>query len=514
MELPVSLKGKKAIYISLGCKLNFAETSALADQLASEGVSRADKGEPADICIINTCTVTEVANHKSRQAIHKLVRENPQALTVVMGCYAQMSADEVRRITGVDLVVGMEQKGQVISLLRKALSEREAAIEDIAATPSETGHAKSDMDHATSEAGRATSSPAASTSDLITNTSDSAAQPTHSTADTMRQAGDHALHESFISARKDIQSFVPSCSRGSRTRYFLKVQDGCDYFCTYCAIPYARGKSRNATIASLVSQAEDVARRGGKEIVITGVNIGDFGRTTGESFYDLIQALDQVEGISRYRISSIEPNLLTPEIIDFCARSRAFMPHFHIPLQSGSDEVLRLMHRRYDTEFFYNRIQYIKEVMPDAFIGVDIMVGCRGETPECFEAAYDFAQRLDISQYHVFSYSERPGTAALRIPYIVDEREKHARSQRIIQLSEEKRQAFYARYIGQRREVLTEHAKPGMPLHGFTDNYIRVELPELSVSAPDTDNRLVQVSLGGFNTDHSALIGKIIRYDR
>lgn len=500
MELPVSLKGKKAIYISLGCKLNFAETSALADQLASEGVSRADKGEPADLCIINTCTVTEVANHKSRQAIHKLVRDNPQALTVVMGCYAQMSANEVRRITGVDLVVGMEQKGQVIPLLRKALSEREAAIEDIAATPSDTDHATPD--------------PAASTSDLIKNMPDSTAQSANSAADTMRQTGDHALHESFISARKDIQTFVPSCSRGSRTRYFLKVQDGCDYFCTYCAIPYARGKSRNTTIASLVSQAEDVARRGGKEIVITGVNIGDFGRTTGESFYDLIQALDQVEGISRYRISSIEPNLLTPEIIDFCARSRAFMPHFHIPLQSGSDEVLRLMHRRYDTEFFYNRIQYIKKVMPDAFIGVDIMVGCRGETPECFEAAYDFAQRLDISQYHVFSYSERPGTAALRIPYIVDEREKHARSQRIIRLSEEKRQAFYARYIGQKREVLTEHAKHGMPLHGFTDNYIRVELPELSASASNTDNRLVQVCLGGFNADHSALIGKIIRYDR
>lgn len=500
MELPVSLKGKKAIYISLGCKLNFAETSALADQLASEGVSRADKGEPADLCIINTCTVTEVANHKSRQAIHKLVRDNPQALTVVMGCYAQMSANEVRRITGVDLVVGMEQKGQVIPLLRKALSEREAAIEDIAATPSDTDHATPD--------------PAASTSDLIKNMPDSAAQSANSAADTMRQTGDHALHESFISARKDIQTFVPSCSRGSRTRYFLKVQDGCDYFCTYCAIPYARGKSRNTTIASLVSQAEDVARRGGKEIVITGVNIGDFGRTTGESFYDLIQALDQVEGISRYRISSIEPNLLTPEIIDFCARSRAFMPHFHIPLQSGSDEVLRLMHRRYDTEFFYNRIQYIKKVMPDAFIGVDIMVGCRGETPECFEAAYDFAQRLDISQYHVFSYSERPGTAALRIPYIVDEREKHARSQRIIRLSEEKRQAFYARYIGKKREVLTEHAKHGMPLHGFTDNYIRVELPELSASASNTDNRLVQVCLGGFNADHSALIGKIIRYDR
>ena len=500
MELPVSLKGKKAIYISLGCKLNFAETSALADQLASEGVSRADKGEPADLCIINTCTVTEVANHKSRQAIHKLVRDNPQALTVVMGCYAQMSANEVRRITGVDLVVGMEQKGQVIPLLRKALSEREAAIEDIAATPSDTDHATPD--------------PAASTSDLIKNMPDSAAQSANSAADTMRQTGDHALHESFISARKDIQTFVPSCSRGSRTRYFLKVQDGCDYFCTYCAIPYARGKSRNATIASLVSQAEDVARRGGKEIVITGVNIGDFGRTTGESFYDLIQALDQVEGISRYRISSIEPNLLTPQIIDFCARSRAFMPHFHIPLQSGSDEVLRLMHRRYDTEFFYNRIQYIKKVMPDAFIGVDIMVGCRGETPECFEAAYDFARRLDISQYHVFSYSERPGTAALRIPYIVDEREKHARSQRIIRLSEEKRQAFYARYIGQKREVLTEHAKHGMPLHGFTDNYIRVELPELSASAFNTDNRLVQVCLGGFNADHSALTGKIIRYDR
>ena len=218
---------------------------------------------------------------------------------------------------------------------------------------------------------------------------------------------------------KDIKSFAPSCSRGNRTRYFLKVQDGCDYFCTYCTIPYARGFSRNPTIASLVAQAEEAAREGGKEIVLTGVNIGDFGKTTGERFVDLVKALDAVEGISRYRISSLEPDLISDELIDYCAQSRAFMPHYHIPLQSGSDTVLKLMHRHYDRQVFAEKIHRIKEVMPDAFIGVDVMVGCRGETPECFEETFAFLRNLDVTQLHVFPYSERPGTSALKIPYVV-----------------------------------------------------------------------------------------------
>lgn len=446
------LKGLRAVYHTLGCKLNFAETSALSDRLAAEGVERATGVSTADLCFINTCSVTETSDHKCRQAIRKAIRENPGAFVVVMGCYAQLSADTIARIEGVDLVVGMEQKGQIISLLEERL-------------PQHLSHRKGESCSA-------------------------------------------SLHESLVVPFKDIKTFVPSCSRGERTRYFLKVQDGCDYFCTYCTIPYARGRSRNGKIDDIVRQATEVALQGGKEIVITGVNIGDFGRSTGETFLQLIQALDAVEGIERYRISSIEPNLLTEEIIDYCAHSRAFMPHFHIPLQSGSDEVLRLMHRRYDTAFFEKRIDYIKNVMPDAFIGVDIIVGTRGETDRLFEEAYDFAQRLDVAQYHVFSYSERAGTAALRIPYKVAETVKHERSQRLLELSEEKRREFYQRFVGTCRPVLIEHAShPGGRVHGFTDNYIRVELPE---PCENDDNKLVNVRLDGFNADNTSLTGVII----
>lgn len=288
---------------------------------------------------------------------------------------------------------------------------------------------------------------------------------------------------------------MPSCSRGDRTRYFLKVQDGCNYYCTYCTIPIARGRSRNGSIASLVAQAEEVARQGGKEIVITGVNIGDFGRTTGETFLQLIQALDRVEGIERYRISSIEPNLLTDEIIEWCARSRAFMPHFHIPLQSGSDTVLRLMHRHYDTALFRTKVERIRQVMPDAFIGVDVIVGTRGETAECFEETYTFLESLDISQLHVFSYSERPGTKALEIPHVVSPQEKHARSQRLIALSERKHRAFCQRFVGTVRPVLWEHAREGQPMQGFTDNYVRVEMP---ADHQALDNTITSITLTDF----------------
>lgn len=447
-----TLKGLRAVYHTLGCKLNFAETSALSDKLAAAGVERTDGAAAADLCFINTCSVTETSDHKCRQAIRKAIRENPGAFVVVMGCYAQLSADTIATIEGVDLVVGMEQKGQIIPLLEERLPQHFA-----------------------------------------------------------RQKGEPcsaSLHESLVVPFNDIRTFVPSCSRGERTRYFLKVQDGCNYFCTYCTIPYARGRSRNGKIDDLVRQATEAALQGGKEIVITGVNIGDFGRTTGETFLQLIKALDAVEGIERYRISSIEPNLLTEEIIDYCAHSRAFMPHFHIPLQSGSDEVLRLMHRRYDTAFFAKRIDYIKNVMPDAFIGVDIIVGTRGETDRLFEEAYDFAQSLDVAQYHVFSYSERAGTAALRIPYKVAEAVKHERSQRLLALSEEKRRKFYQCFVGTCRPVLVEHAsRPGGSVHGFTDNYIRVELPE---PCGNDDNTLVNVRLGDFNADNTSLTGTTI----
>ncbi|WP_449034598.1 MiaB/RimO family radical SAM methylthiotransferase, partial [Prevotella sp.] len=308
---------------------------------------------------------------------------------------------------------------------------------------------------------------------------------------------------------KDIKSFQASCSRGNRTRYFLKVQDGCNYFCTYCTIPYARGFSRNPSIESLVQQAEEAAKEGGKEIVLTGVNIGDFGETTGERFLDLVKALDKVEGIERFRISSLEPDLIDDDLIEYCAQSRAFMPHFHIPLQSGSDEVLKLMHRRYDTKLFAHKIKLIKEKMPDAFIGVDVMVGSRGERPEYFEDCYNFLASLPVTQLHVFPYSERPGTSALSIPYVVDAREKKHRAHKLLKLSDEKTRAFYAAHIGQEADVLFEKAARGKAMHGFTDNYIRVELSP-NQAKEEYDNQIIRVRLGGFNFDQSSLKAELL----
>lgn len=443
-------QNKKAAYFTLGCKLNFSETSTFGKMLADLGVRIADEGDVADICLVNTCSVTEVADHKCRQAIHRLVRNNPGAFVIVTGCYAQLESESVSKIEGVDLVLGSDEKANLVQFLSDAWTAKESAAE-----LSEDGKVES-------------------------------------------------LHEYHSVKTKMIKSFAPSCSRGNRTRCFLKVQDGCDYYCTYCTIPYARGNSRNPTIASLVAQAEEAAREGGKEIVLTGVNIGDFGKTTGESFLDLCKALDKVEGIERYRISSMEPNLLSDELIDFCSQSRAFMPHFHIPLQSGSDEVLKLMHRRYDKALFAHKIELIKQKMPDAFIGVDVMVGCRGETPECFEECYEFLDGVDVTQLHVFPYSERPGTAALRIPYVVDDAEKKVRSKRLLDLSEQKRIEFYARYIGTEQEVLFEKAARGKAMHGFTANYVRVELPA-KLAKEEYDNQILRVRMGEFNRDKSAL---------
>ena len=436
------LQNKKAAYHTLGCKLNFAETSSLRDQMEREGVQTIQKGEKADICIVNTCSVTDVADHKCRQAIHRFTREHPGAFVVVMGCYAQLKADEIATFPGVDLVLGMEQKGEVVHYIEERMSQKHALEGD-------------------------------------------------------------ACHEAISVPTKDIRTFVPSCSRGDRTRYFLKVQDGCNYYCTYCTIPIARGRSRNGSIASLVKQAEQVAAEGGKEIVLTGVNTGDFGRSTGENFLQLIQALDKVEGIERYRISSLEPNLLTHEIINLCAQSRAFMPNFHIPIQCGSCTVLRLMHRHYDTALFAHKIQRIKQIMPDAFIGVDVIVGMRGETDEYFEEAYHFIEGLDISQLHVFSYSERPGTKALEIPYVVSPQTKHERSQRLLALSEQKRLAHYKRFIGTNRPVLWEHAREGEPMQGFTDNYIRVKQAN---GVLVEDNTVTTVQLGNLTSDGECLV--------
>lgn len=446
-------QGKKAAYFTLGCKLNFSETSTFGRLLQDMGVSTAEEGDKADICLINTCSVTEVADHKCRQAIHRMVRQHPGAFVVVTGCYAQLEAETISKIEGVDLVLGANEKANLIQYLSDAWTT-----------------AQSDSDDAVS---------------------------------------DKSLHKHYSVKTKDIKTFAPSCSRGNRTRYFLKVQDGCDYFCTYCTIPFARGFSRNPSIDSLVEQARQAAAEGGKEIVLTGVNIGDFGATTHESFVDLVKALDQVEEIKRYRISSLEPDLLSDELIEYCAHSRAFMPHFHIPLQSGSDAVLKLMHRRYDSALFAHKINLIKEYMPDAFIGVDVMVGTRGETPEFFEETYDFLNSLDVTHLHVFPYSERPGTAALRIPYVVSDKDKKLRSKRLIEMSDVKTQTFYAKYIGTEAEVLFEKATRGKAMHGFTKNYIRVELPAAQ-SSDELDNQLIRVRLGDFNHDKTALKCEII----
>ena len=444
-----AFQGKTAKFYTLGCKLNFSETSTFARTLYNMGVREAKKTEQADICLINTCSVTEVADHKCRQIIHRMVRQNPGAFVIVTGCYAQLESATVAKIEGVDLVLGSNEKADLVQYLSDAWNKVDTAKEE------------------TSEG------------------------------------------EYHSVKTKDIKSFQASCSRGNRTRYFLKVQDGCNYFCTYCTIPFARGFSRNPTILSLVAQAEEAAREGGKEIVLTGVNIGDFGKTTGESFLDLVKALDKVEGIQRFRISSLEPDLIDDELIAYCAESRAFMPHFHIPLQSGSDEVLELMHRRYDTALFARKIKLIKEKMPDAFIGVDVMVGSRGERPEYFEDCYNFLDSLPVTQLHVFPYSERPGTAALSIPYVVDEREKKHRAHKLLKLSDEKTRAFYAAHIGQEADVLFEKAARGKAMHGFTDNYIRVELSP-DQAKEEYDNQILRVLLGEFNFDQSSLKAELL----
>lgn len=449
-----AFQGKTAKYFTLGCKLNFSETSTFGQMLQEMGVRTADKTEKADLCLINTCSVTEVADSKCRQAIRKMVKENPDSFVIVTGCYAQLEAETVAKIEGVDLVLGSNEKANLIDYLSNAWSNQLR---------------KGDI-----------------------------------TAEKHSHCGEfHAVKT------KDIKTFQHSCSKGNRTRYFLKVQDGCNYYCTYCTIPFARGNSRNPSIESLVAQAKKAAAEGGKEIVITGVNIGDFGQTTGEKFIDLVKALDAIEEIKRYRISSLEPDLIDQELIEYCAKSRAFMPHFHIPLQSGSDSVLKLMHRHYDTKLFIDKIQLIKKLMPEAFLGIDVMVGTRGETPEYFEETYRLLDSLPVTQLHVFPYSERPGTAALKIPYVVDAKDKKIRSQRLLDMSEEKTQAFYASHIGKVKEVLFEKAPRGKAMHGFTDNYIRVELPA-ALSKEEYDNEIMMVRLKDFNHDKSALVCEII----
>lgn len=425
----------KALFHTFGCKLNFAETSTVARMFAEEGITRVGPGDTPDVIVINTCSVTELADKKCRQAIRSFHRRYPEAAILVTGCYAQLKPSEVASLPGVAVVAGNDRKNRLPEFLHEFVNSRKPAS-DVVPTPK-------------------------------------------------------------------LLAFNPSCSQDDRTRHFLKIQDGCDYYCTYCTIPAARGRSRSGTIASIVAQAEKAAANGAKEIVITGVNIGDFGRRTAdesgliaidgprETFLDLIRRLDTIEGIERYRISSIEPNLLTDEIIEFCASSRRFMPHFHIPLQSGSDEVLRLMHRHYDTDLFRHKIERIRQLIPHAFIGVDLIAGARGETEEEFIRSRDFVESLPITRLHIFPYSERPGTKALEIGHVVSQQEKHHRVNEMLHVSERKMEAFARQFLGTVRPVLLERGRPGEPMSGFTDNYLKV-----SVDAPhNLDNTIVPVRL-------------------
>lgn len=425
---------KRVSFHTLGCKLNFSETSTLARQFESGGYERVSDERDADICVINSCSVTEHADKKCRNLVRRIHRRNPQAIIAVTGCYAQLKPEEIAAIGGVDIVLGNNYKGE----LYKVTSEM---------------FAKAD--------------------------------------------------KPFVSScsAEELTSFFAAFSSGDRTRAFLKVQDGCDYKCAYCTIHYARGSSRNMPIADLVVEANRIAQLGQKEIVITGVNTGDFGRTTGESFIDLLRALDGVEGIERYRISSIEPNLLTDEIIGFCAASHKFQPHFHIPLQSGCDKILASMRRRYTTERYAARIEAVRRAMPEAFIGVDVIVGFPGETDSDFEATYDFISGINPSYLHIFPFSERPGTPAVNFAGKVPPQVATLRVKRLEELCGRLHREFCERFVGRRLEVLFEGACRGGMMSGFTGNYIKVKAP-LNRSLI---NRIVPVTLDRIGDDCEAI---------
>ena len=446
----------KIRFVTLGCKLNFAESSAISKALLQRGHTRAKQGDEADICVINTCSVTDNADHKDRQTIHRIHRQNPNAIIIVTGCYAQLQPEQIAQIEGVDYVLGQNEKYEIPALIERLESDAaKAAI----------GRSQGEL-LAIGERREA-----------------------------MRREG-----EIHVCAIREVEEFHGAYSKDDRTRCFLKVQDGCNYFCTYCTIPYARGKSRNPAISDIIKDAQEAIAQGAKEIILTGVNIGDFGRSTGETFLELLRALDRLEdGVPptersqselqvrgdereakdyRIRISSCEPNLLTDEIIDFVAQSKHFAPHFHIPLQSGSNQVLNIMKRRYTRELFEERVKHIKQLMPHAFIGVDCMVGVRGETEEYFNDYVEFIKRLDVSQLHVFTYSERANTRMLELDVcVVPKAERQRRSKILHEISEQKTQTFYAQQAGRQAIVLWESKKEGDQMAGFTENYVKVYRP-------------------------------------
>lgn len=428
------LQFKKVAFYTLGCKLNFSETSTIARQLVEAGYARVPFEDDPDVFVINTCSVTNNADKTCRGIVRKALRVNPEAVVIVIGCYAQLKPDEIVKIPGVNLVLGAEEKFNVAAYLEDA---------DIT-----------------------------------------------------------KKHQTAARAIKHTRNFVPGFSSGDRTRTFLKVQDGCNYFCAFCTIPLARGRSRSADVAQTIKTAEEAARAGAKEVVLTGVNIGDFGHGTNQSLIDLLFALERVEGIERYRISSIEPNLLTEEIIEFVAQSPKFVPHFHIPLQSGSDEILTAMRRRYRTALYRKRIETIKKRMPNACIGVDVIVGFPGESNDHFMETYTFLRDLPVSYLHVFTYSERPNTTALRINDVVPIPVRHERNKKLRILSQKKKKAFYQSQLGTARAVLFEAEESTGQMHGFTENYVKVNTP----FDPHLINTICQVKLEAIDRDGSVKI--------
>ena len=419
----MNYSGKKASFYTLGCKLNFSETSNIARRFEDIGFQRVEFSEVADVVVINSCSVTAEGDKKTRNIIRQAVRKNPEAMVIVTGCYAQLQPEVIQKIEGVSLIIGSADKQNIPEYLGD-LSKKE-------------------------------------------------------------------FPEIHIQKPKEIRKYFHAYSFGDRTRSFLKVQDGCDYYCTYCTIPMARGRSRNDSIANTVAEAREIVARGTLEIILTGVNIGDFGKSTGEQFIDLLRGLDQIENLQRIRISSVEPNLLTDEIIEFAARSQHIMPHFHLPLQSGSNEILALMKRKYKREVFESRVAKIKKEIPHAFIGVDIIAGTNGETDEFFRDSYRFIADLEVSQLHAFPYSERPGTKALEIKPVIQMDERKKRTQQLIALSDRKTENFYRQNLGTAHDVLFEEQKDKKNLSGYTGNYIRVE----TEYREELENQIIQVKL-------------------
>lgn len=429
-----SIKEKLSVsFHTLGCKLNFSETSTISQQFSEKGFKQVQFGKPADITVINTCTVTNSADKKSKQAINKIRKLNPDTFIIVTGCLAQLKSNEISEIEGVDLVLGNQDKFDIFKYYNKFKKKKETPV-----------------------------------------------------------------YSCEIEEETDFKS---AFSLSGRTRSFLKVQDGCDYPCTYCTIPEARGKSRNKSIEELCNDAEIIAQNGFKEIILTGVNIGDFGKSNGESFFCLLKNLEKVEGIERIRISSIEPNLLNDEIIQFTKESNKFLSHFHIPLQSGSDKILKLMKRRYNTEIFINKIRKINELLPDAFIGIDVIVGFPGETDDDFNETYSMLERLDIAFIHVFSYSDRDGTPASKMTGKINPQIIKQRSQKLNTLARAKQNNFYKKNIGTIHKVLVESSRSGDSMFGFTDNYIKAEFPY----SQDLANKIITAKITGINEKGNAI---------